>query len=181
MLGRRARIEIKTAAQLHHMRAAGLVVADALAATAAAVAPGVTTGELDSIAARVIADAGARSNFKGYHGFPGVICTSVNDEVVHGIPGDRVLREGDLISIDCGAIVEGWHGDAAVTVPVGAPSWLSRQSWVSQQRDSVTAPASSLMARREPSAVTWITPLRTSADSSPLERRSRVVLPARVE
>jgi methionyl aminopeptidase len=119
VLGRRARIEIKTPEQLHHMRAAGLVVADALAATAAAVAPGVTTRELDAIAAGVIADAGARSNFKGYHGFPGVICTSVNDEVVHGIPGDRVLREGDLISIDCGAIVEGWHGDAAITVPVG--------------------------------------------------------------
>ena len=73
------------------------------------------------------ADAGARSNFLGYHGFPGVICTSVNDEVVHGIPGDRVLREGDLICIDCGAIVEGWHGDAAITVPVGevAPELLA--------------------------------------------------------
>ena len=119
MLGRRSRIEIKTAEQLRHMRAAGLVVARALAATADVVAPGVTTGELDAVAAQVIADAGARSNFKGYHGFPGVICTSVNDEVVHGIPGDRVLREGDLISIDCGAIVEGWHGDAAITVAVG--------------------------------------------------------------
>ena len=119
MLGRRSRIEIKTDEQLRHMRAAGLVVARALAATADVVAPGVTTGELDAVAAQVIADAGARSNFKGYHGFPGVICTSVNDEVVHGIPGDRVLREGDLISIDCGAIVEGWHGDAAITVAVG--------------------------------------------------------------
>lgn len=101
------------------MRAAGLVVAGALARTAELVAPGVTTGQLDAAAAEFIADAGARSNFKGYHGFPAVICTSVNDEVVHGIPGDRVLREGDLISIDCGAIVQGWHGDAAITVPVG--------------------------------------------------------------
>jgi methionyl aminopeptidase len=84
------------------------------------VAPGVTTGALDAIAAEFIAAAGARSNFKGYHGFPGVICTSVNDEVVHGIPGSRVLRSGDLVSIDCGAIVDGWHGDAAITVPVGA-------------------------------------------------------------
>ena len=109
------------------MRAAGLVVAGALARTAELVAPGVTTAQLDAAAAEFIADAGARSNFKGYHGFPGVICTSVNDEVVHGIPGSRVLREGDLISIDCGAIVEGWHGDAAITVPVGevAPELLA--------------------------------------------------------
>ncbi len=119
MLGRRSRIEIKDAEALRHMRAAGLVVAGALARTAEMVAPGVTTGQLDAAAAEFIAGAGATSNFKGYHGFPGVICTSVNDEVVHGIPGDRVLRAGDLISIDCGAIVEGWHGDAAITVPVG--------------------------------------------------------------
>ena len=127
MLGRRSRIEIKTEEQLHHMRAAGLVVAGALERVAQMVAPGVTTGQLDAAAAEYIADAGARSNFKGYHGFPGVICTSVNDEVVHGIPGDRVLLEGDLISIDCGAIVEGWHGDAAITVPVGevAPALLA--------------------------------------------------------
>jgi methionyl aminopeptidase len=122
VLGRRSRFEIKTAEQLRHMRAAGLVVAGALDRAAAMVAPGVTPGQLDAAAAEFIADAGARSNFKGYHGFPGVICTSVNDEVVHGIPGDRVLREGDLISIDCGAIVEGWHGDAAITVPVGEVS-----------------------------------------------------------
>jgi methionyl aminopeptidase len=122
VLGRRSRIEIKTPEQLRHMRAAGLVVAGALARTAELVAPGVTTGQLDAAAAEFITAAGARSNFKGYHGFPGVICTSVNDEVVHGIPGDRVLREGDLISIDCGAIVEGWHGDAAITMPVGEVS-----------------------------------------------------------
>ncbi len=122
MLGRRTRIEIKDAEQLAHMRAAGLVVAGALDATRAAVAPGVSTAQLDAVAAQYIADAGARSNFKGYHGFPGVICTSVNDEVVHGIPGTRVLREGDLISIDCGAIVHGWHGDAAITVAVGGVS-----------------------------------------------------------
>ena len=119
MLGRRSRIEVKTPEQLRTMRAAGLVVADALAEVRALVAPGITTGELDAAAARVIEGAGATSNFKGYHGFPGVICTSVNDEVVHGIPGGRVLHEGDLISIDCGAIVDGWHGDSAITVPVG--------------------------------------------------------------
>lgn len=119
MLGRRAKIEIKTADQLASMRAAGLVVAGALAHVRSLVAPGVTTAQLDEAAAQFIADAGARSNFKGYHGFTGVICTSVNDEVVHGIPGPRVLHEGDLISIDCGAIVDGWHGDAAITVSVG--------------------------------------------------------------
>jgi methionyl aminopeptidase len=122
VLGRRARIEIKTADQLASMRAAGLVVAGALARVRDLVAPGITTAELDAAAEQCIADAGARSNFKGYHGFTGVICTSVNDEVVHGIPGPRVLHDGDLISIDCGAIVDGWHGDAAITVPVGRVS-----------------------------------------------------------
>ena len=78
-----------------------------------------TTGELDAIAHEHIRSRGATSNFLGYHGFTGVICTSVNDEVVHGIPGSRVLRDGDLISIDCGAIVDGWHGDAAITIAIG--------------------------------------------------------------
>jgi methionyl aminopeptidase len=119
VLGRRSRIEIKSADQLASMRTAGLVVAGALDLVATMVAPGITTSELDEAAAQFIADAGARSNFKGYHGFTGVICTSINDEVVHGIPGPRELHEGDLISIDCGAIVDGWHGDAAITVPVG--------------------------------------------------------------
>lgn len=122
MLGRRSRIEIKTPTQLERMRAAGLVVAGALATVRELVAPGISTGELDAAAEAFIRAAGATSNFKGYHGFTGVICTSVNDEVVHGTPGSRVLREGDLISIDCGAIVAGWHGDAAITVPVGAVS-----------------------------------------------------------
>jgi methionyl aminopeptidase len=101
------------------MRRAGLVVADALAMLRAAVAPGVTTGELDRLAEERIRSSGAVPSFKGYLGYPASICTSVNDEVVHGIPGQRVLRDGDLVSIDCGAIVEGWHGDAAITVGVG--------------------------------------------------------------
>lgn len=115
----RARAEIKTSAQLAHMRSAGLVVAAALSACAEAVQPGITTGELDAIAAGVIADAGATPSFLGYNGFPATICVSINDEVVHGIPGPRVLVEGDLVGIDCGAIVAGWHGDAAVSVGVG--------------------------------------------------------------
>ena len=112
-------LEIKTPDQIALMRRAGLVVAETLSLLRTAVAPGVTTKELDVLAEEHIRRSGATPNFLGYHGFPATICTSVNDEVVHGIPGDRVLQEGDVISIDCGAIVEGWHGDAAITVPVG--------------------------------------------------------------
>ena len=119
-------VEIKARDQLCQMRAAGLVVARALAAAAAAVRPETTTREIDAVAADVISSAGAQPSFLGYGavrgvgGFPGVICISVNEEVVHGIPGSRVLKQGDLVSIDCGAIVNGWHGDSAVTVSVGA-------------------------------------------------------------
>lgn len=113
-------IQLKTPAEIAKMREAGLVVAEALARMRAAVAPGVSTADLDRIAAGVLAEAGARPSFLGYHGFPAVICASVNDEIVHGIPdGRRVLRDGDIISLDFGAIVDGWHGDAAITVPVG--------------------------------------------------------------
>jgi len=113
------RIQLKSADDIALMRAAGLVVAGTLATLREAVAAGITTRDLDELAAAEIRAAGARPSFLGYQGFPATICTSVNDEVVHGIPGARVLREGDVVSIDCGAIVEGWHGDAAVTVGVG--------------------------------------------------------------
>lgn len=109
------------------MRRAGLVVADALDATVAAVRPGVTTGELNEVAHDVIRAAGAVPSFLDYGqgpgmpGFPGVVCISVNEEIVHGIPGERVLAEGDLVSIDCGAIVDGWHGDAARSCFAGTP------------------------------------------------------------
>ncbi len=113
-------IQIKTPEQIAIMREAGLVVARTLRAVAAAVAPGISTTELDLIAEATIRDAGAEPSFKGYYGYPATICTSVNSEIVHSIPRpDVVLAEGDLISIDAGAIVRGWHGDAAVTVPVG--------------------------------------------------------------
>ncbi|HEY7359364.1 MAG TPA: type I methionyl aminopeptidase [Streptosporangiaceae bacterium] len=113
-------IEIKTAAQLAAMAEAGRVVARALGAAAAAVAPGVSTAALDAIAAREIRAAGAAPSFLGYHGFPATICACVNEEIVHGIPrATRRLRDGDVVSIDCGAIVDGWHADAALTVPVG--------------------------------------------------------------
>jgi methionyl aminopeptidase len=113
-------IQLKTPEQIEKMRAAGLVVADALEAMRRAVAPGVSTADLDAIAEKVIRDAGAVPSFKGYHGFPASICSSVNEQVVHAIPArDAVLEEGDLISLDCGAILDGWHGDAAITVGVG--------------------------------------------------------------
>jgi methionyl aminopeptidase len=116
-------IEIKTPEQIKLMREAGLVVAHALRAVAAAAQPGVSTAELDALAEREIRAAGAVPSFLGYHGYPATICTSVNDEIVHGIPSPaRSLREGDIVSIDCGAIVGGWHGDAAVTVGVGTIS-----------------------------------------------------------
>jgi len=109
----------RNAEELRKMRLAGRVVAEMHAATRAAIAPGVTTKELNEVAADVIDRRGARSNFLNYHGFPAVICTSPNSMIVHGIPGDYTLKEGDIISVDCGAIIEGYHGDAAYTAAVG--------------------------------------------------------------
>lgn len=111
----RERIQVKTVDQVVRMRAAGLVVAAMHEAVRAALRPGVTTAELDEVAARVVAEHGATPSFLGYHGFPAVLCVSVNDEVVHGIPGPRVLEAGDVVSVDAGAILDGWHGDAAFT------------------------------------------------------------------
>lgn len=113
--------------ELAKMRRAGRVVAEMHEATRAAIAPGVTTRRLNEVAADVLERRGARSNFLNYHGFPAVICTSPNDMIVHGIPGDYVLAEGDIISVDCGAIVEGYHGDAAYTAAVGEVSDLARR------------------------------------------------------
>jgi len=124
MFRRKGSIEIKSADQLAVMRQAGQVVAEALSAIEAASTPGVTTRQLDEIARDILSSRGATSSFLGYkaHGvipYPAVICASVNDEVVHGIPGDRALQDGDLLSVDFGAIVDGWNGDAAVTILVG--------------------------------------------------------------
>ena len=120
MRGRPESIQLKTPDQIAVMRRAGLVVAEALRRMRDACAPGVSTGDLDDIARGVLSSAGAASSFLGYHGYPAVICASVNDRVVHGIPsaGEK-LRGGDLISIDFGAIVDGWHGDSAISVAVG--------------------------------------------------------------
>ena len=116
---RKERIEGKTPEQLRAMRAAGLVVGRTLALLGEEVRPGMTTRELDTLAGGAIRSSGASPSFLGYHGFTGTICTSVNEEIVHGIPGTRVLATGDLVSIDCGAIVDGWHGDAAISLVVG--------------------------------------------------------------
>ncbi|AXX33902.1 Methionine aminopeptidase [Actinosynnema pretiosum subsp. pretiosum] len=118
--GRDRMIEIKTRGQLEAMRASGLVVAKALTLMAAHAKAGVSTAELDQLAEQTIRDAGAVPSFKGYHGFPASICASVNQQVVHGIPSrTQVLADGDLLSIDCGAILDGWHGDSALTIPIG--------------------------------------------------------------
>ena len=124
---RRVKVPVRTEAQLALMRKAGRVVAEMHEECARAAVPGASTADLDRVARAVLDRRGAISNFLGYHGFPAVICASVNDVVVHGIPTEHdVLAEGDLISIDCGAIVEGWHADAAITVPVGSVDPTSR-------------------------------------------------------
>jgi methionyl aminopeptidase len=113
-------ITLKSARELALMREAGRIVAEVLAEIRAAVAPGVTTADLEAIAGRIIVDKhGAIPSFKGYRGFPGMICASINEEIVHGIPGEQVLQEGDIVSVDVGVIYRGYHGDAATTVAVG--------------------------------------------------------------
>jgi methionyl aminopeptidase len=121
------RIQLKTPAQIADMRRAGLVVARALREMRAAAVPGVSTADLDAIARDVLRDAGATSSFLGYHAYPAVICASVNERVVHGIPSAaEKLADGDVVSIDFGAIVDGWHGDSAITVLVGDVSAAAR-------------------------------------------------------
>ncbi len=112
-------ITIKNPNEISKMRAAGHVVSVCHQRVEEAIVPGVTTGDLDEIVRDTIADMGATSNFYGHHGFPGYICASVNDEIVHGIPGDRRLESGDIISVDIGAIIDGFHGDSAWTYAVG--------------------------------------------------------------
>jgi len=117
----------RNAEELARMRRAGRVVAEMHEATRAAIRPGVTTREIDTVAREVLERRGATSNFLGYHGFPAVVCTSPNEMIVHGIPSDRRLVEGDILSVDCGAIVEGYHGDAAYTAAVGEVSREARR------------------------------------------------------
>jgi methionyl aminopeptidase len=120
-------ITLKSPAEIAKMRQAGRVVAEMLEACEAAARPGITTKDLDKVAREVLSRRKAKSNFLNYHGYPAVICTSPNDVVVHGIPGTYTLVDGDIISIDCGAIIDGWHGDAARTFPVGEISEETRK------------------------------------------------------
>jgi methionyl aminopeptidase len=118
VFGRRG-LEVKTDDQIHKMRVAGVVVGQTLELVAGQVSAGMTTADLDRSAEDFIRGKGATPSFLGYHGFTGSLCVSVNEQVVHGIPGSSTLRDGDLVSIDCGAIVDGWHGDAAISLIVG--------------------------------------------------------------
>jgi methionyl aminopeptidase len=117
----------RSSEEIAKMRRAGRVVAEIHEKTRAAIKPGVTTRQLDKVSREVLDQRGARSNFLNYHGFPATVCTSPNSMIVHGIPGDYVLAEGDIISVDCGAIVEGYHGDAAYTAAVGEISAEARR------------------------------------------------------
>lgn len=113
-------IQIKNLEQLKVMRRAGLLVGQTLQILKENIKAGMTTDALDAIASANIKRGGGTSNFLGYHGFPRTICVSINDEIVHGIPGPRVIQDGDIVSIDCGAVIEGWHGDAAFSIGIGA-------------------------------------------------------------
>jgi methionyl aminopeptidase len=129
-------IEYKTPEQIASMRIAGLLVGQTLELLRSSIRPGITTGELDAIAEDNILSAGGTPSFKGYGvpPFPGCICASVNNEVVHGVPGSRTLLAGDIVSIDCGAIVNGWHGDAAITVAVSdVPAEVSELMRVTEE------------------------------------------------
>lgn len=118
---------MKSAADFEKMKVAGSIVAAVHAAVREAAVPGVTMLDLDAVAHEVIRKADSRSSFLGYHGFPATICTSPNEVIVHGIPGKQKLREGDILSIDAGAIYDGWHGDAAFTMMIGEVSPEARQ------------------------------------------------------
>jgi methionyl aminopeptidase len=132
-------IILKSPQEIAKMRRAGRIVADTIDAVTASVRPGITTGDLDAIAEKVIVDAGAIPSFKGYRGFPASICASLNQEVVHGIPGRRTLQEGDILSLDFGAIWEGYHADSAVTVFVGESPSAEAEKLVRVTEESLEA------------------------------------------
>jgi len=120
-------IIVKSAGEIAAMRRAGMVVASILKILSKEIRSGMTTGQLDDIAVRELTRYGAIPSFKGYRGFPAAVCVSINEEIVHGIPGERVIQEGDIVSLDFGAIVDGFHGDAALTVGIGSISPQAKQ------------------------------------------------------
>ena len=132
-------IILKSPQEIEKMRRAGRVVAGTIEAVLAAVRPGAATRDLDAVAEKVIRDRGAVPSFKGYRGFPASICVSVNEQVVHGIPGDRRLADGDVLSLDFGAIWEGYHADSAVTVFVGEPPSAEAEKLVRVTEESLEA------------------------------------------
>jgi len=149
-------IEYKTRGELQAMRAAGLILARALDAARAAIAPGTTTADLDAAVDAVFTEAGALSNFRGYHGFPAVICASVNDEIVHGIPSrDRILREGDLVSVDAGCSWDGWHADSAFSVHVGEPPSMDEVDLITAAQDAMWAGIAAIRAGGRLGDVSW--------------------------
>jgi methionyl aminopeptidase len=131
-------ITLRGPEELSRLESASRVVLETLEAVERALRPGITTGDLDAIAEKEIRSRGARPAFVGYRGYPKTLCTSVNDEVVHGIPGGRVLREGDIVGIDCGAVVDGYYGDAARTLPVGRID-AERAALLAATRDALAA------------------------------------------
>lgn len=136
---RRERVELKTPEQIAVMRRSGMLLSQVHDMLQEAIRPGITTGELDARAETMIREHGATPNFLGYHGFPASLCISVNDVVVHGIPGDQVLEQGDVVSIDAGLIIEGWHSDAARTHIVGAPRRQADEDLVRITREALWA------------------------------------------
>ena len=137
-------IVLKSADEIERMRRAGHVTAQTVERLMESVRPGMTTADLDALAEESIRSEGCTPSFKGYRGFPASICTSVNDQVVHGIPGPRVLRDGDLISLDVGAVWDGYHGDSAVTVFVGSPPSDVAEKLVRVTEDSLEAAISQI-------------------------------------
>lgn len=156
-------IEIHTLGEAQAMRASGLVLASSLAAARAAAVPGATTGDIDEVFASAIADAGAMSNFLNYGGdadgtgaFPATICASVNDEVVHGIPSStRVLAEGDLISIDAGCILDGWHSDSAVSLHVGEAPSMAEADLIRATSEAMWAGIAAAASGRRIGDISW--------------------------
>ena len=154
-------IQYKTRGELQAMRASGLILARAIEAGRAVVRPGATTADVDQAVAAVIADAGAVSNFLHYGahgsdpGFPATICASVNDEVVHGIPGPRVLQQGDLLSIDAGCVLDGWHSDSAVSVHVGEPPEMAEVDLIAATAQAMWAGIAAIKAGGRLGDVSW--------------------------
>ncbi|WP_074045774.1 type I methionyl aminopeptidase [Dermacoccus nishinomiyaensis] len=146
----RTRLDLKSSDDIRAMRRAGLVTGSALRASALGTRAGMTTKDVDAIAHAHMLERGATPSFLGYNGFPATLCISVNDEVVHGIPGERVLQDGDVVSLDCGAIVDGWHGDSALTFVVGA----ARDDASSAQRVAARHAGDEPAIRRE-GVVAW--------------------------